>query len=491
MVSLSRLLFTLAVLFLLLASLFAGPTAHASGPFYWRTWGGKADDAGKAVAVDSSGNIYITGYTLSFGGPPRNLIVLKFSQTGSLVWQKIWTAPGSAGHGLALDSTGNIYLTGSGALRLKLNASGAIIFQRVWGNATVGAQNETVGNALALTPSGEIYITGAIRYLNNTPLILLKVNSTSGRMIWQETWGSNYAGGSTGNGVAVDASGNVYLTGSTTSFDIQYPNGTNNIATCGLDGPCHDALLLKFNSTGSLQWQRIWRMNEFSAGNTGSAVAVDTFGNVYVAGATAVAGGRGCIDCTSGLVAISKFATNGTLLWERTWRDSELGSDAGLGITLDSSGNLYATGNADTNLFLLKLSPAGNLLSVASWGGYALGQSIALDFAGNPVIAGAEVGLPSSFQTRSVSMTLNAKSPTIVVPGGVLRRQPDLSGNITGMMSDVTGSTSYAGGFDVLLVYGSSFPVSTLTPLHTLTLVAAIVIIAGCILPRHRRRISF
>lgn len=487
---------SLSAFILIFSTIFFTPTVFGSGSFFWRTWGGKADDNGNGVALDASDNIYLTGSTNSFGG----VFLLKYTPAGDLSWQKIWRGGfDQSGQSVNLDNTGNVYVTGfvrdsngvGPAFLLKFNVLGDLFWQRTWGNSNWG--NYTFGKALALTSLGELYIGGTVAFINNTSkIILLKFNSTSGAPIWAETWGSNYGGSNLGKGLAVDSSGNVYVTGVTSSFDLQYPNGTYNIASCGLGGLCTDALLLKFNSTGSLQWQRIWRMNtNGNAGDSASGVAVDASGYAYVAGTTSVGGGYGCIDCTSGIVTISKFYSNGTLLWQRDWRDSPLGSDISSGIASDSSGRLYITGNVQTysNLFLMGLDSSGSLLSLAAWGGTADAVSVSVDSLGNPVIAGSVLASPPSFHTRSVNMTLHSETSTMATPSGVLWHQPDLSGNSTGTLSDVNGSTTYAGGWDVLLVYGTSFPVPIFSSVQ-LAAILTILLASRAIFTRRRRGIA-
>ena len=240
----------------------------SNGNMLWqKTWGGTFDNFGRGVAVDGSGNIYVTGDTDSFGFS-RDVFLLKFNSTGSLLWQKTWGGTSyDLGEGVAVDSLGNIYVTGTtwsfgagGAdiLLLKFDTSGALVWQKTWGGAI-----DDFGYDVAVDSSENIYVTG---YTDSPATgnyaLLLKFNSTAS-LLWQRTWGgSNY---NSGYGVALDAAGNVYVTGVTASF--------------GAGGD--DVSLSKFDPSGALVWQKTWGG---SGADYGNAIAVDLWGNVLVTG---------------------------------------------------------------------------------------------------------------------------------------------------------------------------------------------------------------
>jgi hypothetical protein len=137
------------------------------GTLLWqKTWGGKREDYVRGhVAVDPSGSIYVTGKTESFGAGHADVLLLKYDPNGTLLWQKTW---GGTGEDLcwdvAIGPSGSIYVIGRtlsfGAgqrdvLLLKYDPNGALLWQKIWG----GTEWDS-GCALAVDPSGSIYVTG-------------------------------------------------------------------------------------------------------------------------------------------------------------------------------------------------------------------------------------------------------------------------------------------------------------------------------------------
>ena len=299
-----------------------GKDLRSAGQYGWiATLGGASGDYGYGMAVDSSGNVYVTGGISSQGAGNEDVLIAKYDTSGTLLWQRVLGGASSDyGLGIAVDSSGNVYVTGytqsQGAgsgdvLIAKYNTSGTIQWQR-----TLGGANIDYGYGIAVDSSGNVYVTGntASQGAGSLDVLIAKYN-TSGTIQWQRVLGG--ASSDVGNGIAVDSSGNVYIIGST------FSQGAGN----------GDVLIAKYNTSGTIQWQRTLGG---ASSDYGYGIAVDSSGNVYVTGSTFSqgAGGRD--------VLIAKYDTSGTIQWQRTLGGAS--SDGGYGIAVDSFGNVYVTG---------------------------------------------------------------------------------------------------------------------------------------------------
>jgi hypothetical protein len=270
----------------------------------WNTFLGGSDNA-YGIAVDASGSVYVVGYSDTSWGTPVNAhsgggvsdaFVAKLNSSGALIWNTFLggTSP-DVGTDIAADAGGSVYLAGysdtswgtpvnahsgggvSDAFVAKLNSSGALI----WNTFLGGAFGDS-GWAIALDASGNAYVAGTSYGAWGTPVnahngggvsdaFAAKLNS-SGALTWNTFLGSS--SDDEGYGIAADASGNAYVaghSGDTWGTPVDAHNG----------GPFWDAFVAKLSSSGALTW------NTFlggTANDSGNAIAVDASGNAYVAG---------------------------------------------------------------------------------------------------------------------------------------------------------------------------------------------------------------
>tara|TARA_R110000803_G_scaffold22407_1_gene55803 strand:- start:335 stop:1633 length:1299 start_codon:yes stop_codon:yes gene_type:complete len=304
-----------------------------AGAVQWqRVLGDTGNDNGNFVTVDSSDNVYVIG-SVSPPGFGFRFFVAKYNSSGAIQWQKLLEA--DQGWGITVDASGNLYcagyttLEGLGSRELliaKYDSSGAIQWRKLLG--------DTLSNrayAIAIDSASNLYVCG--EHDSSTPTgddaLIAKYNS-DGVIQWQRVLGGT--GGDTARAISIDSSGNAYVLGYTSS------TGAGN----------NDFLLAKYNSAGTIQWQRVLGGTEQ---DFGKSVAIDSSDNVYVTG-NSLSAGAGSYD-----FLIVKYNSAGTIQWQRTLGTT--GSDAGNSIAIDSGDNLYIFGTPD--FLLAKLPNDGSL----------------------------------------------------------------------------------------------------------------------------------
>jgi hypothetical protein len=429
-------------------------------PLIYSTYlGGSGTDYGFAIAVDSSGNAYITGRTNStnfptvnplqptYGGGVLDAFVAKINSTGSaLVYSTYLGGVGEAGgfgeegFGIAVDGAGNAYVTGAtsstdfpvtagafqtacggsckgNAFVTKLNPTGSALVYSTYlgGSGTLG----DTGDGIAVDSAGNAYVTGTVSSVDfpvtpnafqlvfaggNYDAFVTKFDPTGSALVY-----STYLGGSSdadfGKGIAVDSAGNAYVTGQTGSTDFPTMNPlqpTNAGST--------DAFVTKFDHTGSAVYSTYLGG---SSDDFGYSIAVDNAGDAYVTGATystdfptmnslqaANAGGPDAF--------VAKLNASGSALVYSTYLGGS-GADAGYGIAVDSAGNAYVTGQCGStdfptmnplqpayggggyDAFVSEVNALGLTLVYSTYlGGSNIddGYSIAVDSAGNAYVTG-------------------------------------------------------------------------------------------------------
>jgi hypothetical protein len=366
-----------------------------------------SDDEGYAIAVDGSGNAYVTGYTDS---PDYDVTPGAFQST-------------KAGNE-------DVFVT-------KLNASGSGLVYSTY----IGGSNEDKGYAIAVDGSGNAYVTGRTYSTNYdvTPgafhttygggyydVFVTKLNASGSGLVY-----STYIGGSSydeGYGIAVDGSGNAYVTGRTTSINYDITAGAFQTAGGGL-GYLSDVFVTKLNASGS----GLVYSTYIGGGSNdyGYGIAVDGSGNAYVTGYTESTNydvTPGAFQTTYGGgsddVFVTQLNASGSGLVYSTYIGGS-STDYGFGIAVDGTGNAYVTGSTwstdydvtagafqttfggAVDVFVTKLNASGSGLVYSTYIGgssYDYCQGIALDGSGNAYVTGETSSTdndvtPGAFQT--------------------------------------------------------------------------------------------
>ncbi|MGB8508314.1 MAG: SBBP repeat-containing protein, partial [Pyrinomonadaceae bacterium] len=362
----------------------------AGTAFVYSTYlGGNGNEQARGIAVDSSGNAYVTGFTNSTDFPTANafqatigsngddIFVTKLNAAGTALVYSTYLGGGDSaefGQSIAVDSAGNAYVTGS-----------------------TFSTDYPVVNPIQSTKSG-----------GSTDSLLTKINADGSALVY-----STYLGGSgndTGFDVAVDSAGNAYVTGNTASTDFPLANalqGTNS-------GGASDAFVTKVNAAGTALVYSTY----LGGGDQddGESIAFDSAGNAYITGNTfstnfptvnAIQPANGGTTITQDAF-VTKINAAGTALVYSTYLGGT-GGEIGFGIAVDSAGNAYIAGGTGSftsfpitnslqcstgggqDVFVTKLNAAGSAFVYSTYiggSGTENGRGVALDSAGNAYVAG-------------------------------------------------------------------------------------------------------
>ncbi|KPL02941.1 MAG: hypothetical protein AMJ90_04485 [candidate division Zixibacteria bacterium SM23_73_2] len=284
---------------------------------------GNGYDKANALTVDSSGNVYVTGYSYGGSETSYDYATIKYYPNGDTAWVRRYNGPADgtdAAHALAVDRFGNVYVTGasdgsgtkSDFTTIKYYPDGDTVWVRRYNGA---ANSWDDAKTIALDGSGYIYVAGD-SWGTHEDYLTIKYDPDG-----NELWVRRYNG--PGNGedhvrdMALDNSGNVYLTGGSDG------GGEND-----------DYLTIKYYADGDTAW--IARFDG-PAGREedAAAIAVDESGSVYITGGMARPGRMGDY-------ATIKYYPNGDTAWLRWYSGDSL--DFATDIALDDSGNVYVSG---------------------------------------------------------------------------------------------------------------------------------------------------
>jgi hypothetical protein len=378
--------------------------------------GGPGADAGLAVAADPAGNVYVAGY-ISAAGATFDAIT----------------------HEVHLSSAG-----GTDGFVAKYTPNGRLLWAE-----TLGGQYDDQATAIAVDPSGDVYVTGFLNrtFQLNTPNSPVQVGAplnqtvlasaatayygnafvvkldTQGTVGWVKELDSS-AYGVGGTGIAVDDAGQAYVTGQFTGT-VDFGQG-HVLTTPTLSG---NSFVIKLDGQGGTVWAD---QVVDTAGASATGIALDhSDGTVYTIGGFqghADFGGGVTLDTSNpsdGATYISKMAADGSVLWARAMAETPTTSGTGgTAIAVDDQGNAYTTGtfsgaNVDfapgvivpnnTNLlssdassldvFVARHDAAGNFVWAERAGGAGtdIGTSIAVDHAGTVYAGGFFSGQPGFF----------------------------------------------------------------------------------------------
>jgi len=385
----------------------------------WLTFlgGGSSSDYGNAIALDGSGNVYVAGYSHGTWGDPvqeyrdfSDAFAAKLDSDGNLIWN---TFMGSGGpdmaYAIAVDAGGNAYVAGASweswgdpvlpftagyaAYVARLDSSGNLI----WNTFLGGGGNFSY--AVVVGEGGNVYVAGHSAGTWGEPVrpIYPRGNDAfaaeldgSGNLIWNTFFGEG--GDDAAKAIAVDGSGNVYVSGYTAG-----PSWGDPVRpyTSG-----DDVFAVKLDGGGNLLW------NTFLGGSgtdRGHGIAVNGDGDVYVAGSSEAAWGDPVRSYASDDDAfVARLDSNGNLMWNTFLGGVDDDCATGCCITA-LQGNIYIVGYSyaswgeplrplagSSDAFAAKLDGSGSITWHTFLGGAGSdrGHAIAVDTGGEACVAG-------------------------------------------------------------------------------------------------------
>jgi hypothetical protein len=351
-------------------------------------------DRANALALDGAGNVYVTGS--SYGSDSNyDYATVKYDANGNQLWVARYNGPGNSydfANALALDGAGNLYVTGSSYgsgtnydyATVKYDANG----NQLWVARYNGLANGwDVVYALALDASGNVHITG-YSYGSGTDYDYATVKyDANGNQLWVARYNGPGSSYDFAQAMALDAAGNVYVTGSS------YGSGTDcDYATVKYDANGNQLWVARYNGPGN-GYDDAW------------ALAVDDAGNAYVAGYSYGSG-------TDYDYATLKYDANGNQQWVARYNGPDNSYDFASAMALDAAGNVYVTGysygsGTDYDYATVKYDANGNQQWVDRYNGPGnsddIANALALDAAGNVYVTGSSYGSGTSGDYATVN----------------------------------------------------------------------------------------
>lgn len=433
------------------------------------------------MAVDTAGNVYMVGYfgsaTLTFAGVTlskigsTDIFVVKLNSSGSLLWAKNYGGSGAVANGraIAIDDSGNVYLSGDfyGAslttpaltpngmfedtFVMKLNSSGSLIWAKNFGG--IEFSGPTYCRDVAVDNLGNVYLIGdfgsdslttpALTKIGTRDVFVIKLDS-EGNMVWAKNYGGDGANVG-GFSIAVDVLGDVYIAGNFISASLTTPILTKISNS-------YDAFIIKLNSFGDT----IWAKNYGSSGaNTlARSIKVDLLGKVYL-------GGRfnGANLTTPALTKIGvedafvfMLDADGNTIWAKNFGGIGVSAQS-FSIDVDGLGNVYVAGIFQSaslttpeltkigyrDAFAFKLDSEGSTNWARNYGGSGVtidGESISVDGSGNVYLGGDFYGANLTTPALTLNGTrdifvLKESAPVITSDGGGITASVNVEENQT------------------------------------------------------------
>jgi predicted secreted protein len=334
---------------------------------------GDGDNTATALAVDGKGNIYVTGQSNSQKGD-LDFATVKYDSEGREIWVARYNGPGNNVDGadaLVVDSEGNVYVTGNSRGNKGHDDYATIKYDNDGNQLWVARYDDGSSTALAVDDAGNVYVTGFSRAGDDLHYATVKYDG-NGNQLWLATYNAPEGGQDIAYDLAVDNMGNVSVTGRSigANYDyatVKYDSQGNELWVARYNGPAdrsdqassiavdadgnvyvtgrsdnenreRDYTTLKYDADGKLLWEARYTEDGYGDGMA-TALAVDDSGNVYVTGQSY--GNNSGWD-----YATIKYDSNGKQLWSARYNGPANSLDRATSLAIDSEGNVHVIGSS-------------------------------------------------------------------------------------------------------------------------------------------------
>jgi len=335
---------------------------------------GNSSDQAFALALDANGNVVVTGFSFGSAGP--DCVTIKYSSAGVPLWTNRYNGPANGSDqavALAMDSSGNVVVTGyayNGSnddyLTIQYSSAGVLLWVRSYNGP---ANGDDSAHAVAVDATGKVFVTGTSDGVGTGSDYATVAYSIAGVPLWTNRYDGGYIGpygpgGDRANALALEASGDVFVTGAS-------------------DG--HGYATIRYSGAGVPVWTNCYN------GQEATAVAVDPTGNVVVTGSAFHGSGTGNDFATL------KYSGAGVPLWTNLYNGPGNGTDWATALAVNASGSVFVTGwsagiGDNPDYATVAYSGAGVSLWTNRYDGpgrnWDVPRAVALDASGNVYVAG-------------------------------------------------------------------------------------------------------
>ena len=371
---------------------------------------GNNDDVPEAIALDGSGNVYVTGGSTQ-SNSRMEFNTIKYSSSGVQLWLNTFGGTdislGDYATSIAVYGSGIVYITGTtyntgtsfDITTIKYNSLGT----QQWVQNKNGPDNiDDMPSALVTDNAGNIYVTGYISngFNNFYDYSTTKYNS-NGDELWSQYYNGTFDGWDQGVAIAVDNTGNSYVTGASRGVGSDY-----------------DIVTIKYSPAGAPLW--IKRYDGYFGWEAGNSILVDDSSNVYVSG------GSAGVSTGNDFVTI-KYNSVGGRIWVRRYNGPANGNDITYSMTKDSLNNIYVTGSSEgegtmKDIVTIKYSSSGDELWNVRFNGSSnrddVPVAVRLDRNNNVIVSGKSYSdsTENDYVTIKYSQTVGISTISNQVP---------------------------------------------------------------------------